>query len=146
MKMKFTLAILFAVGFILTSKNYLFAQNTATTDTIINTTTQAVTSPTVNGNLVAPQQVSKSNFLTTFVKTPFVILTLAGLLFCTVFAGLFEFFANIFTLFDYGFPALKSIWDMGWNNIIVNWWWKPGVGWHLAISILLILAIGNRSR
>lgn len=78
----------------------------------------------------------KSGFVATFVKTPFAFFSLIFTFIGLIISAMIEFVCNLFTLFNFGFQGTSQIWEMGWRNIIVEGWWNPAVGWHLAVSII----------
>lgn len=76
-------------------------------------------------------------FLATFVRTPFVLFCFMGTITGVVLSAIIEFIYNIFAGFDRGFPNLKLIWDLGWRQIIGQWYWQPSVWWHVLISVIV---------
>jgi hypothetical protein len=79
----------------------------------------------------------KNGFLATFVRTPFVLFCFLGTTTGAIFSALIEFIHNIFCGFDFGYPNTNVIWDLGWNQILTNWYWKPSVGWHVILSVIV---------
>ncbi|HKR03094.1 MAG TPA: hypothetical protein VJY62_00555, partial [Bacteroidia bacterium] len=61
--------------------------------------------------------------------------------FSCIFIGIIEFFAFLFSLFNYKFNATSSIWNIGWHTVIKQWWWNQGIGWHCIISLFFWLVI-----
>jgi hypothetical protein len=101
--------------------------------------------PTLNRSISSPEE--KADFFVTLIKTPLVFYALVfGLIGC-FFVAIFEFFQNVFTSFKHGFQTTWDIWNWAWNDVTLAWYWNNGVGWHLAVSILLwsiILIVSNR--
>ena len=88
--------------------------------------------------LIAEESMSENNgFLATFVRTPFVLFCFVGTISGVVFSAMIEFFCNIFSGFDGGYPNTNIIWELGWNEIIDKWYWQPSVGWHVIISVIV---------
>ena len=83
-------------------------------------------------------------FVSTFVRTPFVIFVFLGTFCGAFFSIVTEFLVNIFQGFDNGYPNTNLIWELGWDKIISNWWWQPSVWWHLAIAIVFWLRVIKR--
>lgn len=83
-------------------------------------------------------------FVSTFVRTPFVIFVFLGTFCGAFFSIVTEFLVNIFQGFDNGYPNTNLIWELGWDKIISSWWWQPSVWWHLAISIVFWLRVIKR--
>ncbi|MBI0399052.1 hypothetical protein [Cyclobacterium marinum] len=83
-------------------------------------------------------------FVSTFVRTPFVIFVFLGTFCGAFFSIVTEFLVNIFIGFDNGYPNTNLIWELGWNKIISSWWWQPSVWWHLAIAIVFWLRVIKR--
>lgn len=94
-----------------------------------NTTTQSVE--------VVDSINEESGFFTTFVKTPFVLFCLVGTITGVIFSALFEFAYNVFGGFDNGYPNTAEIWNIGWHQILKNWYWRPAVGWHVLIAVFI---------
>jgi len=93
-------------------------------------------------------EAGKDSFFTTLLRTPFALtigFITAG---CIMFTGFMEFWPYLFSGFDYGFPVTKELVDIGWKQVVYEWWWKPGVTWHLIVSILLfsMFSGGNKAR
>ncbi len=78
-----------------------------------------------------------NGFFTTFVRTPFVLFVFVGTLTGVMFSAFFEFIYNIFGGFDNGYPNTSMIWNLGWNELLDTWYWKPGVWWHVLISVIV---------
>ncbi|MBK6932422.1 MAG: hypothetical protein IPH12_16820 [Saprospirales bacterium] len=119
------------------------APNTLDTTTINN---NPPTATETNKYIIEIGQERSASFGSTFFKFPFVAFSLAATYITCILAGICEFFINIFTLFNHGFPIVKEIYKMGWNTITVNWWWKPGVGWHIGVTIVIFMGIANNRR
>ena len=79
----------------------------------------------------------KNGFLATFVRTPFVLFCFVGTISGVIFSAMIEFVVNLFSGFDAGYPNANIIWELGWEKIIDNWYWKPSVGWHVIISVIV---------
>lgn len=75
--------------------------------------------------------------LKTFCAYIVIIITLA-VFFLT---ALYEFIYNLFCHFECGFGLAKKVWHIGFDEIIVNWWWNPAIWWHLIIGIILFFII-----
>ncbi|AEL24395.1 hypothetical protein [Cyclobacterium marinum] len=57
-------------------------------------------------------------FVSTFVRTPFVIFVCLGTFCGAFFSIVTEFLVNIFQGFDNGYPNTNLIWELGWNKIM----------------------------
>ena len=100
-------------------------------------------------SIITPKlnQNKKADFLTTFIKTPIVFYALLATLLGCLFVGLFQLFPNLFTKFEYGFDTTIHIWNWGWHDVTLTWYWNNGVSWHLALSITIwsvIVFIGSK--
>lgn len=90
---------------------------------------------------------AQSGFFPTFLKTPFVFVSSGATLSGCAIAGFFEAIYSVFTGFRYDFPITRAIWAIGWQYIIVAWWWQPATGWHAVLSFLFWAgALGGSSR
>ena len=88
--------------------------------------------------LIKEENISdKNGFLATFVRTPFVLFCFVGTITGVIFSAIIEFVYNIFAGFDGGYPNANIIWELGWDKIIDNWYWKPSVGWHVVVSVIV---------
>ncbi len=88
----------------------------------------------------------KASFFTTLLRTPFAVtigFITAG---CIMFTGFMEFWPYLFSGFDYTFPVTMELVDIGWKQIVFEWWWKPGVTWHLVVSILLFAMFSGSNK
>ncbi|MDX2282535.1 MAG: hypothetical protein NW241_00175 [Bacteroidia bacterium] len=83
---------------------------------------------------VGPEK--SAGFFETFIKTPFVTVSLFATLSSCAIAGFFELMHNLFCGFDCGFPVTRNLWHLGWDVITVEWWWKPGINWQLILSFV----------
>lgn len=100
---------------------------------------------------VAVHSPSAAGFFETFIKTPFALSVLAATFFGVCISAIFEFFYNLFSGFHYQYPTTKQIWNIGWDQVVAQWWWQPGVTWHLVVSIIVwapftLSRYGNRER
>lgn len=141
--MKINIAFTALILFLFLGNNLTMSQQTA----VASDTTISKSEPALVEQVAPSAEVEvKANFMTTLVKTPFALIVLVGALSASVIAAIIEFVANLVTWFDYGYPGLKSIWQMGWHNIVINWWWKPAVGWHIIVAILIFGGAGGSRR
>ena len=76
-------------------------------------------------------------FLATFVRTPFILFCFVGTITGVIFSAIIEFLVNLFSGFGKGYPNTNLIWELGWNQLIRNWYWSPSVWWHALISIII---------
>jgi hypothetical protein len=90
--------------------------------------------------------ITEAGFLETFLKTPFVFFTSIFTFVSCVISAFFEFWVFLFSLASYKFTVTREIAHMGWKNIAYHWWWQPGIGWHLAISILFWMGALSRAK
>ncbi|MDF1696708.1 MAG: hypothetical protein P1U56_12780 [Saprospiraceae bacterium] len=88
------------------------------------------------GNELSQTEEARNGFLATFLRTPFALFCFAGVISGIVFSAIIEFFYNIFCGFNCGYTNTWIIWDLGWNTIVSDWYWKPSVWWHVVISVL----------
>lgn len=79
----------------------------------------------------------KNGFLATFVRTPFILFCFLGTITGVIFSAIIEFFINLLNGFECGYSNTIVIWDLGWNQLIDNWYWKPSVGWHVILSVIV---------
>lgn len=86
-------------------------------------------------------QEGKATFLQTALRTPFAITVGFVTIGCIAFAGFVEFWIYAFGGFEYDFPITVEIIQIGWKYVVVDWWWKPGVTWHLVVCIILYLVL-----
>jgi hypothetical protein len=93
-------------------------------------------------------QEKSAGFFETFLKTPFVTVSLFATLSSCAISGFFELIHNLFCGFDCGFPVTKNLWHLGWDVIIADWWWKPGINWQLILSFVFWSAAlpGSRAK
>ncbi|MFT3823520.1 MAG: hypothetical protein QM731_06345 [Chitinophagaceae bacterium] len=95
--------------------------------------TDTLPHPKTASNYISSEK--SATFFITFIKTPVVFYALLLALLGCFFVGAYQLFQNLFTKFEHGFETTQNIWNWGWDNITIDWWWDNGVGWHLAISI-----------
>lgn len=101
------------------------------------------------GKAIVSNAEDKNGFFTTFVRTPFVLFCFVGTILGVIFAAFFEFIYNIFCGFDCGYPNTSIIWELGWKQIFHQWYWTPGVWWHVVISFIVwspLLRKGKKSK
>ena len=85
-------------------------------------------------------------FISTFVRTPFALFCFAGVLSGVIFSAIIEFLCNLFTGFDYGYGNTSTLWNLGWKQLLVGWYWTPSVWWHVLISVVVWGPLLNRKK
>jgi hypothetical protein len=95
---------------------------------------------------VAVSQPQNATFIQTFLRTPFALVGATLTLFTVVIVGFLEFWGYLLSGFNYQFPITNEIIDIGWKGIIHNWWFTPGIGWHLIVSSFIWLGMFSRKR
>jgi hypothetical protein len=95
---------------------------------------------------IGSSEEGRATFIQTLLKTPFALLSCVFTFIAIIVTGVFELFGYLFSGFNYKFPITYEVIDIGWKGIVKQWWWHPGVTWHLIVSLFLCIGILSGSR